>query len=124
MAPKELRWITKAELRKIKREVAARRKKGEVVWTDDEVEARGFTLEDPSRAVAPAAESGISSLVSKTAQVKEWDCGLACVQMVLGTLGVEEEQASHTVLRSRLASDSVWSIDLAYLLADFGVACE
>ena len=124
MAPeRHLRWITKAELRKIKREVAAWRKKGEEVWTDDEVAARGFTLEDPTRAkVAAVQETGIGSLVRKSAQQQEWDCGLACVQMVLETLGLEE--CTHEMLRARLSSDSVWSIDLAYLLADFGVACQ
>lgn len=39
-------------------------------------------------------------------------------------LGLEGEECSLNTLRARLSSDSVWTIDLAYLLADFGIQCE
>lgn len=39
-------------------------------------------------------------------------------------MGLEGEECCFATLRSRLVSDSIWTIDLAYLLADFNVRCE
>ena len=121
---RRLKKITKAELRKIKQAVSRMRKKGQDVWTDDEVAAAGYTLDEPPREGAPPPSSGMGAVVVKAEQEKNWDCGLACAQMVLLTLGMEEELATHAAMRARLSSDSVWTIDLAYLLVDFGVKCE
>ena len=106
------RLIPKHELRKIKQQVSKLRKKGHEVWTDEEVEKAGWTTEQ-------SMQSGL--LVSQQQQQESWDCGLACVQMVLGALGVMPTQAA---LTKRIASSSVWTIDLAYLLTEFGVKCE
>lgn len=57
-------------------------------------------------------------------QESSWDCGLACARMALLALGAEEGECSLATLRSRLVSSDVWSIDLAYLLTEFGVANE
>ncbi|KAJ3151973.1 hypothetical protein HDU89_001617 [Geranomyces variabilis] len=54
-------------------------------------------------------------------QLSNWDCGLACVSMVLSSLAVP-----HTLLELRNAADDpvrdgVWTIDLAYHLGKYGV---
>ena len=113
-SPRAPRVIPKHELRKIKQHVARMRKKGHEIWTDEEVESAGWVLSDAQLARAVH--------VVKERQQEHWDCGLACAQMVLGTLG--EAKPSGQALFQRLASPSVWTIDLAYLLADLGVACE
>ncbi|KAI8587173.1 Guanylyl cyclase [Geranomyces variabilis] len=56
-----------------------------------------------------------------TSQLSNWDCGLACVSMVLSSLAVP-----HTLLELRNAADDpvrdgVWTIDLAYHLGKYGV---
>ena len=116
-APRQLRKIPKTELRKIKQQVSKLRKKGHEVWTDDEVLAAGFTLGEPP-------PQSVDSLVSKTRQQQSWDCGLACTEMALSALGLEGSSSGHVALRSRLSSQSVWTIDLAYLLVDYGVDCQ
>ena len=60
----------------------------------------------------------------KARQEEAWDCGLACAHMALRALGVGAHECSLAALRARLPCASVWSIDLAYLLADYGVAAE
>ena len=110
--------IPKSELRKIKQRVAKLRNQGHDIWTDDEVSAAGYTTE--------VSKSGLH--VEKERQQESWDCGLACVQMVLGVLTDNEDGASpattYSELRSRIAAPSVWTIDLAYLLSEWGVQCE
>jgi len=51
-------------------------------------------------------------------QAFNWDCGLACCLMVLRALGVAD--ASLSSLRERCQTKSIWTIDLAHLLAGFG----
>ena len=108
--------IPKAELRKIKQRVAKLRKQGHEIWTDDEVTAEGWETELDHKPRAGGLHVG------KEKQQEEWDCGLACAQMVLGVLG--ESRPTQALLKSRIAAPSVWTIDLAYLLADFGVSCQ
>lgn len=67
----------------------------------------------------------LSSLVPNESQEASWDCGLACVRMVLLAMGCPSADCTFARLRSRLASTEVWSIDLAYVLAEYGcVGCE
>ena len=54
-------------------------------------------------------------------QCSNWDCGVACVQMVLRGLSREGERSS---LLAALGTRSVWTIDLAMLLHRFGVRYE
>lgn len=54
-------------------------------------------------------------------QQESWDCGLACVQMVLATLCEEGTRASQQQLAERVEGKSVWTVDLAYLLVEYGV---
>ncbi|KAI8920327.1 Guanylyl cyclase [Powellomyces hirtus] len=52
-------------------------------------------------------------------QLSNWDCGLACVSMVLASL-----HHPHTLLGlrgSNAVRDGVWTIDLAYLLRKYGI---
>mmetsp|Transcript_43864 Transcript_43864/g.73040 ORF Transcript_43864/g.73040 Transcript_43864/m.73040 type:complete len:285 (-) Transcript_43864:166-1020(-) len=49
-----------------------------------------------------------------------WDCGLACVLMVLRTLGVNK--CDLRILRQLCNTTSIWTVDLAHLFARFGVA--
>jgi len=118
LTPRSLKKIPKADLRKIKQQVARLRKKGLDVWTDDEVAAAGYSLDEPE------AGRGLGAIVRHKRQSTSSDCGLACTEMVLTALGLEGEECSCAALRSRLGSDSIWTIDLAYLLADYGVVCE
>ncbi|KAL5709370.1 hypothetical protein ACHQM5_020068 [Ranunculus cassubicifolius] len=51
-------------------------------------------------------------------QLSSWDCGLACVLMVLRTLGVE---CDFSVLLELCDTTSIWTVDLAYLLQKYSV---
>ena len=42
---KEAKKIPKAELKKLKKRVADMRKKGQEVWTDEEIEREGYSLD-------------------------------------------------------------------------------
>lgn len=108
--------IPKHELRKIKQRVSRLRKQGHEIFTDEEVENDGWVL-------SPMVRTGLH--VGKEKQKENWDCGLACVQMVLGVLGDDEaSKPPQAALRARIASESVWTIDVAYLLAEYGVECQ
>ncbi|KAK3246418.1 hypothetical protein CYMTET_44044 [Cymbomonas tetramitiformis] len=52
-------------------------------------------------------------------QSYNWDCGLACVLMVLRSLGVMK--CDLRCLRSLCPTTSIWTVDLAHLLRKFGV---
>jgi len=111
------RQITKSELRTLKKRVAQLRKKGFDVWTEDELEREGWTL-------APLPPAAADAATPSMAQAADWDCGLACVQMALLSLDVPPPACSLKQLRARLSSDSVWTADLVYLLASYGIQCE
>jgi len=122
------RLAPKAELKKIKLAVAARRRAGEEdVHTDEEVTRAGWHLDvlklaDGPKEAHPAG--GMALSVPKARQEEAWDCGLACAHMALRALGVGAQECSLAALRARLPCASVWSIELAYLLADYGVPAE
>jgi len=50
-----------------------------------------------------------------------WDCGLACISMVLFAAGMRN--ISPRQVRKLCGTKSVWSIHLAYLLRHFGIPC-
>eukprot|EP01094_Clydonella_sp_ATCC50884_P019388 TRINITY_DN376_c0_g1_i2.p1 TRINITY_DN376_c0_g1~~TRINITY_DN376_c0_g1_i2.p1 ORF type:complete len:592 (-),score=223.97 TRINITY_DN376_c0_g1_i2:366-2108(-) len=50
----------------------------------------------------------------------DWDCGVACVEMVLKGFGYPEPAVD---LRSLLQTESVWTIHLAHLLHDLHIPC-
>ncbi|XP_074574091.1 guanylyl cyclase 1 isoform X1 [Curcuma longa] len=49
----------------------------------------------------------------------DWDCGLACVLMVLRTVGLEQFDIRD--LEKICGTTSIWTVDLAYLLHKFSV---
>ncbi|WJX38367.1 hypothetical protein P8452_26037 [Trifolium repens] len=53
-------------------------------------------------------------------QIYTWDCGLACVVMVLKTIGVNNFDIE--ALAELCCTNSIWTVDLAYLLQRFSVA--
>ncbi|XP_022857275.1 protein GUCD1-like isoform X2 [Olea europaea var. sylvestris] len=52
-------------------------------------------------------------------QLRTWDCGLACVLMVLRTLGIYNCNIQE--LGELCSTTSIWTVDLAYLLQKFSV---
>ncbi|XP_059666339.1 guanylyl cyclase 1 isoform X2 [Cornus florida] len=52
-------------------------------------------------------------------QLQTWDCGLACVLMVLRTLGINNCNIQE--LGDLCCTTSIWTVDLAYLLQRFSV---
>lgn len=52
-------------------------------------------------------------------QIYTWDCGLACVEMVLKTIGVNNFDIE--ALAELCRTNSIWTVDLAYLLQRFSV---
>ncbi|KAI5670573.1 hypothetical protein M9H77_10937 [Catharanthus roseus] len=52
-------------------------------------------------------------------QLYTWDCGLACVVMVLRTLGISSCDIKD--LEELCCTTSIWTVDLAYLLQKFSV---
>ncbi|XP_073009737.1 guanylyl cyclase 1 [Typha latifolia] len=52
-------------------------------------------------------------------QLFHWDCGLACVLMVLRTLGIDRYDIHD--LEKLCCTTSIWTVDLAYLLHKFSV---
>ncbi|BDA40954.1 Protein GUCD1 [Coccomyxa sp. Obi] len=55
-------------------------------------------------------------------QAYNWDCGLACVLMVLRAAGIHGED--FTSLCDLCSITSIWTVDLAYLLRRFGLEVE
>ncbi|XP_012088292.1 guanylyl cyclase 1 isoform X2 [Jatropha curcas] len=57
--------------------------------------------------------------VPHISQMHSWDCGLACVLMVLNTIGINN--CSIQALAELCCTTSIWTVDLAYLLQKFSV---
>lgn len=57
-------------------------------------------------------------MVPHVRQRLKWDCGLACVEMVLRAINVD---ASAEGLREQVGTSNVWTIDLAFLLVAYRV---
>ncbi|KAI9300541.1 Guanylylate cyclase-domain-containing protein [Cunninghamella echinulata] len=55
-------------------------------------------------------------IVPHLMQNNQWDCGLACVAMVLHSMNIN---TSLDELTRHCAVDSIWGIDLAYLLKNY-----
>ncbi|XP_057981764.1 guanylyl cyclase 1 isoform X4 [Malania oleifera] len=52
-------------------------------------------------------------------QQRSWDCGLACVLMVLKTIGIDS--CDLETLGELCCTTSIWTVDLAYLLQKFSL---
>ncbi|GFO13681.1 protein gucd1 [Plakobranchus ocellatus] len=57
-------------------------------------------------------------------QCYSWDCGLACVCMVLRTLGKSCTEVYTEDLDAMECGESIWTIDLAYILSRHNVPLE
>jgi len=62
-----------------------------------------------------------SGRVPHQRQRDSWDCGLTCVEMALRSSHVKCPEVRYEKLTSLVSSKSVWSIDLAYILAEYKV---
>eukprot|EP00039_Didymoeca_costata_P028537 m.21384 g.21384 ORF g.21384 m.21384 type:complete len:220 (+) comp7133_c0_seq1:117-776(+) len=62
-----------------------------------------------------------ASVVPHIRQRFNWDCGLACAQMVLNWHGIEASQES---IEKSLKIKSVWTVDLCKCLAEYGLRTE
>ncbi|PXF48641.1 Protein GUCD1 [Gracilariopsis chorda] len=60
-------------------------------------------------------------LVPYIHQVSNWDCGLACILMALRARG--NKQVTLNDLARCCKREATWSIDIAYLLRDYGLEC-
>lgn len=58
-------------------------------------------------------------LVPHIKQLRNWDCGLSCVLMVLRTIGIDS--CDLATLEELCPTTSIWTVDLAYLLQKFSV---
>lgn len=54
-------------------------------------------------------------------QCYTWDCGLACLSMVLQYYGASSSEVYTKDLDHQQCGESVWTIDLAYMLARYGI---
>ncbi|KAK9806265.1 hypothetical protein WJX72_007781 [[Myrmecia] bisecta] len=69
----------------------------------------------PEQESAPRA----AVVVPHVRQLYNWDCGLACVLMVLRALGIHHQNLQS--LSSLCPTTSIWTVDLAHLLRHFGL---
>lgn len=90
--------------------------------TSGSMEASTFDLFQVAEEEAGALSSAPRSFCHNVPHVRQcfnWDCGLACVLMILRALGACRQ--SFTTLRTLCPTTSIWSIDLAHLLRQFGL---
>ncbi|XP_019192215.1 PREDICTED: protein GUCD1-like [Ipomoea nil] len=68
---------------------------------------------------AVLSSKSFSVEVPHVKQLYTWDCGLACVVMVLRTLGIYNSNIEE--LAQSCSTTSIWTVDLAYMLRKFSV---
>ncbi|KAL5203364.1 hypothetical protein ABZP36_014316 [Zizania latifolia] len=73
----------------------------------------------PDGGPVPLARRSYYIDVPHVQQAFTWDCGLACVLMVLRTLGID--CCGIADLEKLCSTTSIWTVDLAYLLNKFSV---
>ncbi|XP_026666397.1 guanylyl cyclase 1 isoform X2 [Phoenix dactylifera] len=73
-----------------------------------------------SKDLIPLNRRSHSVDVPHVRQLFNWDCGLACVLMVLKTLGIDHYNIHD--LEKLCCTTSIWTVDLAYLLHKFSVS--
>ncbi|XP_067942470.1 protein GUCD1-like [Watersipora subatra] len=61
-----------------------------------------------------------STSIVHVKQKSSWDCGIACLQMVLQLLG-KDVSCLDQLVKEMDADQSIWTVDLAYLLSKFSV---
>jgi len=87
----------------------------------DRVSGRSLSEAGPARVEPPSNLTRLSILVDvpHVRQSFNWDCGLACMLMVLRSLGVS--RCNLQGLRLMCNTTSIWTVDLAYMLSRFGI---
>lgn len=70
--------------------------------------------------ISPSLSRSLFIEVPHINQIYTWDCGLACVLMVLKTVGVNNLDIQ--ALAELCCTTSIWTVDLAYLLQRFSIA--
>lgn len=73
----------------------------------------------PRGGAALGARASVRHAVPHVRQAFNWDCGLACVCMVLRAIG--RRDAELYALRQMCPTTSIWTVDLAFLLRRHGV---
>ncbi|GIL62564.1 hypothetical protein Vafri_16759, partial [Volvox africanus] len=68
---------------------------------------------------ATGVQSFVHSNVPHCKQYFNWDCGLACVLMILQASGLPN--CDYRILRQFCPTTSIWTVDLAHLLRRFGL---
>lgn len=66
-------------------------------------------------------EDAVRLHVPLVQQMYHWDCGLACAKMVLQYLHPISDEEFQTILWKLNLTESVWTIDLAYLMHHIGI---
>lgn len=74
---------------------------------------------DRVKSKAVLSSEPFSVEVPHVKQLYTWDCGLACVVMVLRTLGIYNSNIEE--LAQSCSTTSIWTVDLAYMLRKFSV---
>ncbi|KAK7311272.1 hypothetical protein RJT34_09298 [Clitoria ternatea] len=101
-----------------------------ILKTRDERELKGdnlnaidpYLFQQPSSKIhahPPSLRRSVFIEVPHINQIYTWDCGLACVLMVLQTIGVNN--CNIQALAELCSTTSIWTVDLAYLLQRFSV---
>ncbi|CAL0334862.1 unnamed protein product [Lupinus luteus] len=101
-----------------------------ILKTEDEGELKvnnlsaihGYLFQQPSSNIdfhLPSLSRSLFNEVPHINQIYTWDCGLACVTMVLKTIGIND--CNIQSLAELCCTNSIWTVDLAYLLQRFSV---
>jgi hypothetical protein len=67
--------------------------------------------------------TAVHTLVKHVPQSFKWDCGLACIQMLLRTRGEDSASPTRGDLINLAKTFSLWTIDLAYMMHACGLPC-
>nr|ADJ94125.1 guanylyl cyclase [Hippeastrum hybrid cultivar] len=86
---------------------------------DKMIEIAGGDRDDDDDSAASISHHSHFVDVPHVQQMFSWDCGLACVSMVLMTLSVGDYDIQQ--LAELCNTTSIWTVDLAYLLHKFSV---
>ncbi|XP_019439422.1 PREDICTED: protein GUCD1 isoform X2 [Lupinus angustifolius] len=101
-----------------------------ILKTEDERELKvdnlsaihSYLFQQPSNSIdfhLPSLRHSLFNEVPHINQIYTWDCGLACVTMVLKTIGINDCDIQS--LAELCCTNSIWTVDLAYLLQRFSV---
>lgn len=67
--------------------------------------------------------NGKITVLSHIVQKYHWDCGIACIRMILSVHKHFDESVIYGVLNDLDIFESTWTIDLVHVLHHFGIDC-